>query len=151
MQIAQAKASGDDTSDLESKLAEEQTKLTNNIKTDKAAAGQDSKGVAGSAAAAASTDTATAAAASATSTKDAKKAAKADKQEKAAKTDVPATVKTPAMEALEARIAEQGQKVRELKAKPKSAEVDAEIKAEVETLKGLKGELETLQKAAPTI
>ena len=81
----------------------------------------------------------------------AKKAAKADKQEKAAKTDVPATVKTPAMEALEARIAEQGQKVRELKAKPKSAEVDAEIKAEVETLKGLKGELETLAKAAPTI
>ncbi|PIL32354.1 hypothetical protein GSI_05600 [Ganoderma sinense ZZ0214-1] len=107
IEIAQAKASGDDTSDLESQLAEEQTKLTTNIKLDKAAAGQASKGVAGSAdanaaasasvsdsaaasatatdaaastdsaAAAASTDTSAAAATSATSSKAAAKAAKA--------------------------------------------------------------------------
>ncbi|PAV19189.1 small secreted [Pyrrhoderma noxium] len=46
IQIAQAKASGDDTSDLEDKLSEEQTKLTKNIATDKASAGDASKGVA---------------------------------------------------------------------------------------------------------
>ncbi|RDX46288.1 hypothetical protein OH76DRAFT_1420332 [Lentinus brumalis] len=47
IQIAQAKASGDDTSDLEDKVAEEQTKLNSNIKLDTAAAGQASKGVTG--------------------------------------------------------------------------------------------------------
>ncbi|RPD54833.1 hypothetical protein L226DRAFT_575211 [Lentinus tigrinus ALCF2SS1-7] len=47
IQIAQAKASGDDTSDLEDKVAEEQTKLTKNIQLDVAAAGQASKGVTG--------------------------------------------------------------------------------------------------------
>ena len=46
-QIAQAKASGKDTSSLESKVAEEQTKLSKNIQLDQAAAGQASKGVTG--------------------------------------------------------------------------------------------------------
>ncbi|EIN11746.1 hypothetical protein PUNSTDRAFT_131901 [Punctularia strigosozonata HHB-11173 SS5] len=46
IKIAQAKAKGEDTSDLESSLSEEQTKLTTNIKTDVASAGQPSKGVA---------------------------------------------------------------------------------------------------------
>ncbi|KAI0353662.1 hypothetical protein OH77DRAFT_1406415 [Trametes cingulata] len=69
IQIAQAKASGDDTSDLEDKLKEEQTKLTKNIATDKKAAGQPSKGVTGGAAtnnAAAKTSKASSAKASAT-------------------------------------------------------------------------------------
>ncbi|KAL5514479.1 hypothetical protein ACEPAG_2567 [Sanghuangporus baumii] len=46
IKIAQAQAAGEDTSDLESKLQEEQTKLNTNIATDKASAGQASKGVA---------------------------------------------------------------------------------------------------------
>lgn len=45
IKIAQAQASGDDTSDLESQLAEEQKKLDTNIATDKASAGQTSQGV----------------------------------------------------------------------------------------------------------
>ncbi|KAH8828155.1 hypothetical protein DL96DRAFT_1709445 [Flagelloscypha sp. PMI_526] len=45
IQIAQATAAGDDTADLESKLAEEQKKLDTNIATDKASAGATSKGV----------------------------------------------------------------------------------------------------------
>jgi len=44
--IAVAKAAGDDTSDLETKLQEEQTKLNTNIKLDTASAGKASKGVA---------------------------------------------------------------------------------------------------------
>ena len=47
-QIAQAKAKGSDTSDLESSLTEEQTKLTKNISTDKSNAGKASQGVTGS-------------------------------------------------------------------------------------------------------
>ncbi|KAL5476666.1 hypothetical protein ACEPAI_2852 [Sanghuangporus weigelae] len=46
IKIAQAQAAGEDTSDLESKLQEEQTKLNTNIATDKASAGQASEGVA---------------------------------------------------------------------------------------------------------
>ncbi|EIN11744.1 hypothetical protein PUNSTDRAFT_50620 [Punctularia strigosozonata HHB-11173 SS5] len=46
IKLAKAQAAGDDTSDIESKITEEQTKLTTNIKTDVAAAGQASKGVA---------------------------------------------------------------------------------------------------------
>lgn len=45
MQIAQAKAKGSDTSDLESSLADEQKKLSTNIATDKSNAGKASKGV----------------------------------------------------------------------------------------------------------
>lgn len=45
-QIAQAKANGEDTSDLESDLNDEQTKLTTNIATDESNAGKASKGVA---------------------------------------------------------------------------------------------------------
>ncbi|KAH8115851.1 hypothetical protein DFH11DRAFT_1701836 [Phellopilus nigrolimitatus] len=45
VKIAQAKAAGTDTSDLESSLATEQTKLTTDIATDKASAGQTSQGV----------------------------------------------------------------------------------------------------------
>lgn len=43
--LAKAKAAGKDTSSIEAKLEEEQTKLTKNIATDVAAAGQDSEGV----------------------------------------------------------------------------------------------------------
>ncbi|KAL5521480.1 hypothetical protein ACEPAF_2228 [Sanghuangporus sanghuang] len=46
IKIAQAQAAGEDTSDLESKLQEEQTKLNTNIATDEASAGQASEGVA---------------------------------------------------------------------------------------------------------
>ncbi|KAF7297809.1 NAD(P)-binding protein [Mycena kentingensis (nom. inval.)] len=46
IKIAQAEADGDDTADLEEKLAEEQAKLDNNIATDKASAGEPSLGVA---------------------------------------------------------------------------------------------------------
>lgn len=50
--------------------------------------------------------------------------------------------KTPEILALEAKISEQGQVVRTLKGKtPRTPEVDAEIKAVVEVLKGLKEEL----------
>ncbi|KAI0328280.1 hypothetical protein GY45DRAFT_1372512 [Cubamyces sp. BRFM 1775] len=46
IKLAKAQASGDDTSDIESKISEEQTKLNTNIATDKAHAGDPSKGVA---------------------------------------------------------------------------------------------------------
>ncbi|KAI0750050.1 hypothetical protein C8Q80DRAFT_1102193 [Daedaleopsis nitida] len=46
IKLAKAKAAGDDTSDMESKISEEQTKLTTNIATDKKSAGQASKSVA---------------------------------------------------------------------------------------------------------
>ncbi|KAH9932508.1 uncharacterized protein B0H18DRAFT_1135084 [Fomitopsis serialis] len=46
IKIAQAQATGDDTSDLESQLADEQTKLTTNIATDTDNAGKTSQGVA---------------------------------------------------------------------------------------------------------
>ncbi|SJK97273.1 uncharacterized protein ARMOST_00524 [Armillaria ostoyae] len=45
IKIAQAQASGDDTSDLEDSLAEEQTKLNTNIATDVKNAGQTSQSV----------------------------------------------------------------------------------------------------------
>ncbi|GJE91223.1 hypothetical protein PsYK624_073720 [Phanerochaete sordida] len=67
IKIAQAKAKGSDTSDLESSLADEQTKLTTNIATDKSNAGKASQAVAGAAAAAAPASSS--AAAKATSTK----------------------------------------------------------------------------------
>ncbi|PVF93079.1 hypothetical protein CPB86DRAFT_133889 [Serendipita vermifera] len=44
--LAKAQASGDDTSEIEAKIEEEQTKLTKNIATDVKNAGQASKGVA---------------------------------------------------------------------------------------------------------
>lgn len=43
IKIAQAQAAGDDTSDLEDSLAEEQTKLNTNIATDEKSAGQTSQ------------------------------------------------------------------------------------------------------------
>ncbi|KAH7875127.1 uncharacterized protein C8R40DRAFT_1069625 [Lentinula edodes] len=46
IKIAQAQASGDDTSDLEDSLNTEQTKLNTNIAADKANAGKTSQGVA---------------------------------------------------------------------------------------------------------
>ncbi|KAK0500372.1 tRNA synthetases class I (M)-domain-containing protein [Armillaria luteobubalina] len=58
-------------------------------------------------------------------------------------TDIPTT---PEMLALEAKIAEQGDIVRNLKSKtPKTKELDAEIKAEVDVLKKLKGDLAKLR------
>ncbi|KAJ7481906.1 hypothetical protein FB451DRAFT_1030195, partial [Mycena latifolia] len=53
IKIAQATAAGEDTTSLESDLAEEQTKLSNNIATDVKSAGDPSQGVAGSSSAAA--------------------------------------------------------------------------------------------------
>lgn len=72
----------------------------------------------------------------------AKKAA--DKAAAAAASDAP---KSAEVLAWEQKVAEQGQVVRELKAKPRSAEVDAEVAAAVEELKKLKLELTELAKA----
>ncbi|KAG6909065.1 hypothetical protein DXG01_002218 [Tephrocybe rancida] len=61
----------------------------------------------------------------------------------------PNVPKTPEILALEAKITQQGQVVRELKAQtPKTAELDAQIKDAVDVLKGLKGELQVLGAAA---
>jgi len=46
IKLAQQRASGEDTSDTESSIQEEQTKLTTNINLDQASAGKTSKGVA---------------------------------------------------------------------------------------------------------
>ncbi|GJE88672.1 methionyl-tRNA synthetase [Phanerochaete sordida] len=72
----------------------------------------------------------------------AKKAA--DKASAAGAPDVP---KSAEVLAWEQRVAEQGQAVRELKAKPRTAEVDKEVAAAVEELKKLKLELAEYQKA----
>jgi len=45
IKLAQQQAAGEDTSDTESSIQEEQTKLTTNIKLDQANAGETSKGV----------------------------------------------------------------------------------------------------------
>ena len=51
--------------------------------------------------------------------------------------------KSPEVEALEAKVAEQGQIVRELKAKtPKTPELEGQIEVAVDALKGLKADLE---------
>lgn len=71
-----------------------------------------------------------------------RKAAKA-----AAKEPVYTGPKSPEVIALEEKIAQQGELVRSLKAKPKSAEVDAEIAAGVDLLKKLKAELADAIKA----
>ncbi|KAJ7364141.1 tRNA synthetases class I (M)-domain-containing protein [Mycena albidolilacea] len=72
-----------------------------------------------------------------------RQAAAAAKKAAAAKVD--AGPKSPEYLALEAKIQEQGQTVRTLKGQvPKTSEVDAQIAAAVETLKGLKLELEGL-------
>jgi hypothetical protein len=71
VQIAQAKANGDDTSDLESDLTDEQQKLTTNIATDKSNAGKTSKGAVASSG---STSSATSAASTVTANSDAVKA-----------------------------------------------------------------------------
>ena len=54
--IAQAQAAGDDTSDLEDKLSEEQTKLDTNISTDEKSAGATSQGVVSSSGSSSSAD-----------------------------------------------------------------------------------------------
>ena len=60
--------------------------------------------------------------------------------------DVP---KTPEILALEAKVTEQGQVVRALKAQtPKTPEVETQIKAAVEVLKALKGEVAVLSAAS---
>lgn len=69
---------------------------------------------------------------------------KKKKGEATAPAPAPASEKPKSEEALalEAKVAEQGQAVRELKAKtPKTPELDAEIKAAVDTLKSLKVQL----------
>ncbi|CAA7267112.1 unnamed protein product [Cyclocybe aegerita] len=88
------------------------------------------------------------AAASAAGTPDPLKAVPGQPKKKGAKkgavaSSVPLGPKSPEALALEAKVAEQGQIVRELKARtPKTPELDAEIKVTVEVLKGLKAELE---------
>ncbi|KAG7089532.1 hypothetical protein E1B28_011206 [Marasmius oreades] len=61
---------------------------------------------------------------------------------------IPPAEKTPAMLAKEKEITEQGNLVRTLKAQPKSSELDAQIKDEVDKLKKLKVELGVLQQEA---
>lgn len=68
----------------------------------------------------------------------------ADKATASAQGD--STPKTAEVLAWEQKVAEQGQVVRELKAKPKSPEVDKEISAAVDELKKFKSELATAQK-----
>lgn len=69
IKLAVAQAAGDDTSDLETKLATEQKKLDTNIATDKKNAGAASKGVVGSSSSSASNTKASAASSSSASTK----------------------------------------------------------------------------------
>ncbi|KIY64171.1 methionyl-tRNA synthetase [Cylindrobasidium torrendii FP15055 ss-10] len=74
---------------------------------------------------------------------------KGKKGKAAAAAPLPNVPKTPEMEELDTKIAEQGNLVRELKAKsPKTPEVDTEIKSAVDALKKLKGDLATLVQAA---
>ncbi|KAF8149885.1 tRNA synthetases class I (M)-domain-containing protein [Crassisporium funariophilum] len=95
------------------------------------------------------------AAESAAATPDPLKAVPGQSKKKAAKKSavaaplVPDGPKSNEALALEAKIAEQGQAIRELKAKtPKTPELDAEIKAAVDILKGLKLGLENALKQA---
>lgn len=61
-------------------------------------------------------------------------------------------LKTPEILALEGKVLEQGQAVRALKGQtPKTSELDAQIKAAVEVLKGLKEDLATLTRAQSSI
>ncbi|ETW75556.1 hypothetical protein HETIRDRAFT_482290 [Heterobasidion irregulare TC 32-1] len=69
IKLAVAQAAGDDTSDLETKLATEQKKLDTNIATDKKNTGAASKGVVGSSSSSASNTEAAAASTSLASTK----------------------------------------------------------------------------------
>jgi len=72
---------------------------------------------------------------------------KASKKPVPAASTVPDGLKSPEAIALEAKVAEQGQRVRELKARtPKTPEIDADIKSAVELLKQLKSELEVALK-----
>lgn len=68
-QIAQAKAKGSDTSDLESQLNDEQTKLNTDVSTDKSNAGKASQGVVASSSAATSSAAVSSTSTQATSTK----------------------------------------------------------------------------------
>ncbi|KAH8100812.1 methionyl-tRNA synthetase [Cristinia sonorae] len=71
---------------------------------------------------------------------------KAEAAKKAAAAALDAAPKSAEVLAWEQKVADQGQVVRELKAKPKSAEVDKEIVEAVATLKTLKAELAEYQK-----
>lgn len=72
---------------------------------------------------------------------------KAAKKAAAAPTIVSDGPKSAEAIALEAKVAEQGLAIRELKGRtPKTPEIDAEIKAAVDVLKSLKGELEAALK-----
>ncbi len=72
---------------------------------------------------------------------------KAAKKAAAAPTIVSDGPKSAEAIALEAKVAEQGLVIRELKGRtPKTPEIDAEIKAAVEVLKSLKSELEAALK-----
>lgn len=74
-----------------------------------------------------------------------KAAAAAKKQAAERATDT--TPKTPEYLALEARVTEAGQAVRELKGQTKTPEIETQIAQSVEKLKALKAELGALQKA----
>ncbi|KAI0787724.1 methionyl-tRNA synthetase [Fomes fomentarius] len=81
-----------------------------------------------------------------------RKAAAAKKAaEKAAAATESATPKSAEVLAWEQKVAEQGQLIRELKAKPKTEEGDKEIAAAVEELKKLKTELAELSKQQTTV
>jgi methionyl-tRNA synthetase len=72
---------------------------------------------------------------------------KASKKSAPTASIVPDGPKSPEAIALEAKITEQGQRVRELKGRtPKTPEIDADIKSAVELLKKLKSELEVVLK-----
>ncbi|KAK7050934.1 methionine--tRNA ligase mes1 [Paramarasmius palmivorus] len=64
------------------------------------------------------------------------------------KANIPPAEKTPAMVAKEEEITEQGNLVRSLKSQPKTSELEAKIKEEVEKLKKLKSELALLLQQA---
>ncbi|KAL0574744.1 methionine--tRNA ligase mes1 [Marasmius crinis-equi] len=74
--------------------------------------------------------------------------AEAPAKNKVKPVSIPAAEKTPEMVAKEAEITEQGNLVRSLKTQPKSSELDAKIKEEVDKLKKLKVELGLLQQGA---
>ncbi|TBU56618.1 hypothetical protein BD310DRAFT_823316 [Dichomitus squalens] len=103
IQLAQAQASGDDTSSIQSKISEEQTKLNNNISLDQKASGQPSKGVTGgsaasssdSSAAASASDSASAAASTTSAASATKTKAANTKSAKASKATSSAAVATP--------------------------------------------------------
>lgn len=76
-------------------------------------------------------------------TSDPLKAAPTSKKKAATSVPENGGPKSPEVLALESKVTEQGQFVRELKAKPKTPELESQIHSAVNVLKGLKADLET--------